>query len=132
MSLANDNLSALLEVRGELQLDTPHVTLRNLRNCARHGTFEVLNDELGRANGADISPGAGSDNDEIVRHGISSAGVRRHAGDGRCRDPMALAIHRFGGECHADPAVHGATGLAKSSRLGCCHPPSKTKKSTPE
>ena len=32
----------------------------------------------------------------------------------------------------ADPAVHGATGLAKSSRLGCCHPPSKTKKSTPE
>lgn len=51
MSLANDNLSALLEVRGELQLDTPHVTLRNLRNCARHGTFEVLNDELGRANG---------------------------------------------------------------------------------
>lgn len=51
MSLANDNLSALLAVRGELQLDTPHATLQALRNCAQFGTFEVLHNELGRNNG---------------------------------------------------------------------------------
>ncbi|MRV74359.1 hypothetical protein GJ700_21870 [Duganella sp. FT92W] len=51
MSQANDNLHAILAVRCELQLDTPHATLQALRNCAQSGTFDVLHNELGRANG---------------------------------------------------------------------------------
>lgn len=51
MSQADDKLCAILAVRSQLQLDTPHATLQQLRNCAQFGTFEVLYDALGRARG---------------------------------------------------------------------------------
>lgn len=59
MSDIDKNLCALMALRGELQLDTPHATMQSLRNSAQFGTFEMLCNQLGRNCGylawADIS-----------------------------------------------------------------------------
>lgn len=51
MSLEDANLRTLVEMRCNLQLDTPLATMQNLRNCARFSTFEVLHDDMGRTAG---------------------------------------------------------------------------------
>jgi hemolysin-activating ACP:hemolysin acyltransferase len=45
------NLYALLSIRDEFELDTPHHILRQLRNCAAHGNYALLEDGVGRTTG---------------------------------------------------------------------------------